>query len=711
MAINPAQQREHVNSAATRANELNDPQFENQQGYFPYDLTHQEFISSRYGEVIPTLHVDTAPADRMVVKDNIKSVLTQINGNFLSTINQYVDSFYVPLRSVFPNNYEKLIPNPTKGQDLPNSALPQVPFSKFIIEFLSSDKIYSIYNAGTSQWEVPVSELNTSEHPISDEGSDNRILHDTIVGRRLLLATILSRGQLLDYLGVAFDELSVSNYSELQSLIDKIYTTLYQSIEYNYIDEYELDLTSDSIDFGASPVHQHLLQSDNNSQVLSNFRSAISDCFERGHFPRFRIDYESAVITELDTVLIDFDNLVYRIFYCADLPTGISAVDTDSNPFQLGHLSLVKPLAYQQCIAQYFSEAAVDNIYDSDLYMQLLRSVLYPAIDNVTNEPTFNYNGVATEYDLISYGGFYRSLIDPISPGSINRQFVFATLMFLMRRSIRYGDYFRTARPRMLAVGQLEINVTDGKVSPIDVTKNLLMQRYLNAANYTNSGFLQYYASMYGVTPSDTGSFPRFIAHRKIEMEHNITNNTADNQGAQTTNLLAFTDDTAFDVFIDDFGVILSVTSYDVLPVYKSGIDNSYHLADRFDFFNPMLQGIGDQPIYLSELIGNPRFRDKIFGYTMRNAQYKYKTSRAHGAFVNSLPGFMLGYPTFAYTEDSDGTLHIDPDFIRDKPLYLDAVVPQMTGISPADYYHFILSCTNQVQCARKMQATPPVLF
>lgn len=283
----------------------------------------------------------------------------------------------------------------------------------------------------------------------------------------------------------------------------------------------------------------------------------------------------------------------------------------------------------------------------------------------------------------------------------------------LLRRSLRYGDYFSTARPNMLAVGQLGINVEDGMVSPIDVTKNLLMQRYLNAANYIGQGFLQFMTSIYGVRPSDTGTFPRFISHRKITLQNQITNNTANDQGAQTTNIVGFTDDSAFDVFIDDFGYLISLTSFDVLPVYTSGIDSSYHFTDRFDYFNPMLQNVGDQPIIASEILGNPSLQNTVFGYTMRNSEYKYKLSKVHGAFVNNLPGFMLRYPLSGYRAGLQTVFdtNISPDFIRDKPMYLDSVIPQMTGTSPGNYYHFIVSCTNQVQCARKIQATPPVLF
>lgn len=722
MAINPAAQSQPLNNPTARANELNDPQFSNEQGYFPYDLTHQEFISPRFGEITPTLNLDTVGGDRFVHQDNVKTILNQINGNFLSTVNQYVDSFYVPLRSLYPTNYEKLIPNPTKGQDLPNAALPQFPIAHFVAEYLNGSILYQLLNDGDTVFTGYLEEIKDLVNFTGQATSQQRYASLFMIGRMTLLATVFSRGQLLDYLGCQFDtsdNLTASGLrSYLQTLIDRYFTTLYDIVakDYGYnvisssIDTIDLDLTSNEIDFVLVEDNPDFYFND-----LSSFRSAISDIFEKGLFPIFDLrSYSADATVQTETNFTNAYNDLYdafiRIFgsYYSDM----NIVNSESNPFQSGYISLVKPLAYQQIVAQYYSNNTVDNIYNSDLFMQLLRSVMFPSTeDGITSEPTFLYNGVTTEYDYISYGACYESLLRDRLPGNVNRQYVWMTLMLLIRRSLRYGDYFSTARPNMLAVGQLSINVEDGKVSPIDITKNLLMQRYLNAANYIGSGFLQYYASIFGVTPSDTGTYPRFIAHRKIELQNNLVENTADNQGYQTTNLVGYSDDTAFDVFIDDFGVILSLTSYDVLPVYKSGIDNSFHFSDRFDYFNPMLQGIGDQAIYLSELIGDPSLRTDIFGYTMRNAEYKYKKSRAHGAFVNSLPGFMLGFNVEQFMNGAVTDFHIDPDFIRDKPAYLDPVVPQMTGISPGEYYHFIVAVTNVVQCARKIQATPPVLF
>lgn len=700
MAYNPSKGLSEMATPTKRANDVNEPNFENAQGYFPYDLTHQEFITPRFGEATPSMFLHTVAGDRIAHHDNMKTILNQVNGNLLSTINQYVDSYFVPLRSVFPYNYEKLIPNPTKGDDLPNLALPQFPVNLFFSEYLDSTLAYVEYNAAGSYHNGSIRSFMTATSEAYGDSFKT--------ARFLTFIYFVSRGQLLDYLGVCFDD-EITNYlsserSEFQTSVDAAFRLFYEQFiapvdgapVTRVFGEVIPDLLNNTFDPRNTTGKTYSISN------LSEFRDAVATCIERGMYPYIPALEWTQGLFDLLSGFVSFwqrDDMLTRANY-------VATINASEDPFNVGHISLEKPLAYQQIISQYFTNDHVDNVFNSELFMQNLRSVMYPSSNGRSVEYTFDYNGVSTEYDLISAGGLFYSLISGDTAGNLNRQYVFGSLMFVLRRTLRYGDYFSTARPNMLAVGQLSINVEGGAVSPIDVTKNLLMQRYLNAANYIGSGFLQYMNSMFGVMPSDTGTFPRFIAHRVIPLANDVTTNTADNQGYQTTNLIGVTDNNGFDVFIDDFGVVMNIVSYDVLPVYKSGIDSSYHFSDRFDFFNPMLQGIGDQHIRRSELIGNLYYRDETFGYTMRNAEYKYKVSRAHGAFVNSLSGFLVPFPISRFD-----SLNIDPDFIRDKPAYLDSIVPTLTGVSPAEYFHFAVSCTNEVNCARKIQLTPPVLF
>lgn len=452
-------------------------------------------------------------------------------------------------------------------------------------------------------------------------------------------------------------------------------------------------------------------------QSLSQVRDFIQTTFERGEMMLLR--FTDDIANSAQPLGQAFVSWLYRskalyeellsIFSANAI--SIMTIDNVDAPYNLSvSMNPLKPLAYQLCVAQYGTNDLVDNIFTSDLYMQNLRSVMFPSFNSFSSEPTYVYNGVNFEYDLMSYGAWYYSFISDTNLGSLKRAYIVASMLFIMRRSLRFGDYFSTARPNMLAVGDLYINVTGGQISPVDLTKDLLMQRYLNSANYLGQRIDSLYASVYGVVPSDRPVCPRYISHRKVTLQSQITNNTADEQGKQSTNLVGYTSEDnnlGVDVFLDDYGVIISMVSYDVLPVYTSGIDSTYGFSDRFDYYNPQLQNIGDQPILGIELYGNPSKASTVFGYQMRNAELKYKVSRAHGGLVNDLQGFIFRYPPKFYLDNNK----IGPDFIRDKPMFFDQLATRMTGSSPAQYYHFVVSCVNQVHAARRMQATPPILF
>lgn len=736
MAFNPSKSGNPIEAPTqSRKNSVNDPGYENRVGYFPYDLSHTEVLSPLYGMVTPSMHFITAMGDRHVVKDDCKTILNKIDGNFLNTVNQYVDSFFVSNRTMFPNNWDKLIPNPVKGDDLPNSARPVVPLLAFLFRLISSedDRISIIAPGGGTDVQYQVTPYGAMESLIQfwQDGQEIENINNFnsnfgyAVNNLLYAATIMSRGQLLDYLGIQFDNSTTDNYLEsLQWKIDDFMMKYWSFVADNYVPLVDVNITPTSLGYSYSNVS--VITADSTiPKTLSEFRDRVFSALEAGKLiiPNLEVGFEFGRDTSFGEFVQSAIDLYNTILYVVESSEeSIERVNTSDHFNQYGnYYNLSKVLAYQLSIAQFYTKDSVDNIFTSDLYMQLLRGIMYPSFDNVTYEPTFDYNGVPTEYDYLSYGGFYSSLISPTGENMQNtiiaRRYLFASTVLMLRRSLRYGDYFTSGRTRMLAVGQLSVpvNEDDGmSVNPVDITLGLVTQRFLNAANRVGNKPLEYYASIMGVTPSDMPSAPRYVGHRKIELENRVTTNTANNQGEQTTNLVGFSDKYGFDVFIDDYGVLLSLVSFDCLPIYHSGVDADNFLSDRFEYFNPMMQNIGDQPIRASELLGNTisNYR-KTFAYTVRNAEYKYKNSRAHGVLCYNLPGFLLKFPTqqfsnFVNGEDID---HINPDFIRDKPAMLDSVIEFTTGASFGDYYHFIVSIHNFVKSARLIQRAPGILF
>lgn len=755
MPLNPALHDEVITSPIERANPLNDPKQFVAQGYNTFDLTNQQVFSARFGEYTPFDVFETVPGDRHTLGTNSLSLLNTIDASLVSQVNEYHDYFYVPMRSCFPYNYEKIIANPTKGSDLPVAALPMFPVLPLLYRLITVEQPMS-YEGSTAFPAVSFESIGTSaDLSVPD--------YNMYLNTLLYVAYALSRGQLLDYLGFGLDDLtslgsidviSGNTYSNLlQSYIEDIFESLLGGTV--SIDEGEdgvfgyivtrkpglrgFDLSRLPSDSDGNPIYpsyqssyysvsynpRYELDSSesviNDTWTLSAFRDALYDCLEKGLFivfdytrgigPANQSPYDSFAPDSLITSADLFRSYLSNFEFVN--PTDETVPDTY---FDGGFINPMRLIAYQQIVAEYCTNDSVDNVFTSDLWMQNMRAIMYPSSANVSSEPTFQYNGVPYEYDLFTTGAAAYSFFD--SGDNIYRKlFPFVSNFFFLRRSLRYGDMFATGRPDFLSVGQLGINAESGIVDPVEVTQNLLKARYLQATNWLGSRFDAQMAGIFNSDPSDTEAKPYFISHRKVELGAQEVNGTSsDNQGKRTTNLIGTSDDNGIDIYLDDFGVVLGLVSYDVLPLYPAGVDRNFFNYDRFTMYNSMLQNVGDQDIRLVELTGDLSLSRVTFGYTTRYAQYKFPVSRAHGAFVSSsgvrqLPVSAMIYPARQFMNDGYETFHISPEFIRDRPFYFDQFFASRQTLSPAYYYHFALSVNNQHAAARRLQLIPQLLF
>ena len=100
-----------------------------------------------------------------------------------------------------------------------------------------------------------------------------------------------------------------------------------------------------------------------------------------------------------------------------------------------------------------------------------------------------------------------------------------------------------------------------------------------------------------------------------------------------------------FKRFFEEHGYVIGIMS--VLPrtAYQQGISRFLTKFDKFDFFWPEFQHIGEQEIKVKELYvpENLDNQDETFGYTPRYAEYKYVPSAVHGDFKDSLSYWHMG--------------------------------------------------------------------
>lgn len=101
----------------------------------------------------------------------------------------------------------------------------------------------------------------------------------------------------------------------------------------------------------------------------------------------------------------------------------------------------------------------------------------------------------------------------------------------------------------------------------------------------------------------------------------------------------------SFSRYFEEHGQIIGIMSIRPKTAYYQGIPRKFQKFDKFDYFFPEFQHIGEQAIYNKELYydADPSEDSEVFGYIPRYAEYRYIQSTIHGDFRKTLEFWHLG--------------------------------------------------------------------
>ena len=402
-----------------------------------------------------------------------------------------------------------------------------------------------------------------------------------------------------------------------------------------------------------------------------------------------------------------------NVLFPARSATG-SNVDL-ADPADRYNLYDIAPIvAYQQACAQFHTVDAIDNLFNSDLWMKNMRTLI-----NTAN--SFDYNGDFIEYDtfslnrtsataqnaFLSDAADYSSIVTPTM-----KAMAFLYNLFSYRESLVYGDYFTGGRLEPLAVGDVTVTVADEGVNVVDISKQGWKARFLNFVNRFGAQIQDYIRGLFGVTPGQLQPMPKFIAHESsvvsgFEVENTTpSGDTVDTQqGYPVTMLNSRSGQFAFDVYVDCPSWLIGVVSFTMTRFYDSVTDRQAFCKNRFDEFNPFMQNIGDQSVYAAEASPQLNRTDPEYpiSYQLRDTQWKQRVPVARGAFVKSSQNLL---PSWALVIDLKD-FKLDSDHIRNHNHDLDVFYQSLSGKSLASYFHFIAYIDNQLESDRPMQYKP----
>ena len=643
-----------------------------------FPLKYHFFDTHRFGEYHPHYVENGVKEDVLPIRSSHNVMSYTLKAPLMQDITMVKDYFSVPLEAILPLNWEKFFDNPVRGDDVLNDV-------GYTVEDFWS-KVASMCSA-----------LKTAlDTVLADSSTTNMVAAQAFLRYLITLEYLYSNGSLMASLGchgapyvtitksgktISFDTFFDDSISALLSALQGVFS-----------------MSVDGYSYGVSPTTPE------GQQI--NFRHALSLMRDNPTFYFTTFPVGPALRTTLSTFLSG-----YTI-----TPLGANV------PFKTARL-----WAYQLCCAHYYSNDHIDFVYSAELFRQLIGNYLLTQWPNTfinIGNGCFNRNGIRYQYDYLSAHFVEKMIVfvqnnastylTDISQPLSDRRLGYMSALFGYRRSLRYLDYFTGSRAQPLAVGSTGVTVSGGTVDVVDITRNIQRQRFLNAVNRVRHNFDGYLKGIFGGDePAPDYHNPFFLASISDNVYGQETENTGSNQMSDslaiTSNLRSNGARYMLEIHSDRPCIIIGITHYDLPRIYGKSMERDFLHIDRFDEFNPFMQYIGDQPLYIQELginpLGNALVNMSNFAYSLRHMEYKQRYNQAAGGFVENLPGF-----AFLAVDERGSQNTINPDWIRSVCSEFDKFYVSLNGWSNGSYFHFIVDNYNDCTGSRPMAYAPSIL-
>lgn len=117
----------------------------------------------------------------------------------------------------------------------------------------------------------------------------------------------------------------------------------------------------------------------------------------------------------------------------------------------------------------------------------------------------------------------------------------------------------------------------------------------------------------------------------------------------------------AFKKTFTEHGVILGIASARVDQTYQQGLERRFSRFDRYDYYMPSLAHLGEQPVFMKELLYSkfPVNNDTVYGYIPRWDEYRFKQSLVTGAMRSNY----VTYDSAKFVSATLDSWHLANDF------------------------------------------------
>lgn len=682
-----------------------------------FDLSYQNLMSLRFGEVRPFFHQQCINDDTISFSNSSELWSMQMKSPLMSNFVAYKDYFYVPMKAILPNSWEFWKNNPIQKDDIPSDAYSNFPLGALSRKLTNIITSYSVpsqdttSSVGTSLCALllfyhfftnnalPIqlginystcwgyNSLDDSFMKDTDQyPSIDQLLEIIFSGADLDPAPFQPKGTPIEDLETIGFTLSTGFYNSstgTSSVFIPIFEANSEATRYRFIPSnyrQAMQIIQKDLQIGVNPCP---------AGAAVNSNRKVINLIVKGYSLLFDSSYEGHG---------------GKILRPGFLTNYYSTSDTSYTP------DFSPVYAYHLVGAQFYTNDQVDKLYTASDYISEMISDFI-----VSNDlPYFDYNGHNVFYDLLSYRLVSLATdnftsFNLWSSGNYLPWWLKMILsLWIPFESLRFGDYFVGSRLNPLALG-----ADPNSYAPVvgENVKSLDMVQAMSYLNYYNdiqklgpTAWIQE-NGVFGDFPQSLDPMPRFISRSKVSIgEQQIENTSSENTGDIVTRSRSNDSSYGFSCDISESSIILGLISFDVPRIYQNVSDRLSFVKDRFDIFNPYFQNIGDQALLMSEINLNSSGNiNKALGWQLRNTEYKQRVSVASGAFAGN---YFL--PSWAMVSDNRG-FTLNEVNIRNHDYELDRFFVSLPNWTNSGYFHFYCRFYNRCEMVRAMQSKPDI--
>ena len=168
------------------------------------------------------------------------------------------------------------------------------------------------------------------------------------------------------------------------------------------------------------------------------------------------------------------------------------------------------------------------------------------------------------------------------------------------------------------------------------------LQRFMELSSHRGSRYVEYLLSRFGVRSSDARlQRPELLSRSKQVVQISEVLATAEGTNTDVGDLkghgIGAMRSNRYLRMFEEHGYVFTLMAVQPKTVYAQGLHRTWSRRDKYDYFQPETQFIGDQEILNKEIYAGAAVPGGTFGWTPRYQEYREQPNRIAGEFRTTL--------------------------------------------------------------------------